>query len=133
MPNIGDDGRRLRILLQNGSETICSEKDLEEIPLVESILQSCYKMKTIVRDGEWDILWNLGGKNNVTVGEKEGLFYLIPFENIETVIEVLPRGLVQGQNITRVKETHPLRFLSELERECLDSNMFVNKVISKLI
>ena len=114
--NSGDEGRKVRIRFQNGKETICSENDLEEIPLTESILQSCYKMKTIVRDGEWDVLWNLGGKNNVTVGERRGKFYLIPYENVETVIELLPRGFVQGQNICGLTEPCILRTFSDLER-----------------
>lgn len=49
--------RQVRIRLQNNKEVVCSENKLEEIPLTESILQSCYKSKTYVRDGKLDILW----------------------------------------------------------------------------
>ena len=114
--NSSDEGRKVRIRFQNGKEVICSENDLEEIPLTESILQSCYKMKTIVRDGEWDVLWNLGGKNNVTVGERRGKFYLIPYENVETVIDILPFEYVQGCSVNGFKEPRTLKYLSELEQ-----------------
>lgn len=95
LPNTGegDKSRKVRILLHTdmyNKEMVCSENDLEEIPLTESILQSCYKSKTYVRDGEWDILWHLGGKNNITIGEKEHKFFLLPKETTETVIECLP-------------------------------------------
>ncbi len=74
--------------------------DLSKIPLTESILQSCFKSKTYVRDGNWDILWYLGGKNNVTIGEKQGKFYLMPTQTVEKVTEILPFELVQGEHIT---------------------------------
>lgn len=116
LTNAGDKGRKVRIRFRNDREIICLESDLEEISLTESILQSCYRMKTIVRNGEWVVLWNLGGKNNVTVGEKKGRFYLLPFQNIETVVEVLPYGLVQGHNVNGVTEPCLLFTLSDLER-----------------
>lgn len=90
--------------------------DLCKIPLTESILQSCFKSKTYVRDGNWDILWYLGGKNDITIGEKDGRFYLIPSKRIETVVEVLPFELVQGYHVTGEGEHRLLSFLSELEQ-----------------
>lgn len=118
-----DDSKKVRIRLQtdnynadnHNKEVICSENDLEEIPLTEYILQSCFKSKTYVRDGEWDILWHLGGKNNVTIGEKEGRFYRMPSESIQIVTEVLPQGIVQGEYITGLKGSCRLDKLSEFE------------------
>lgn len=51
-------------------------------------------MKTIVHNGEWDIVWYLGRKKKVMVGEKDGKFYLVP--EVETVIDLLPFELVQS-------------------------------------
>lgn len=119
LPSTGEESRKVRIKLQtdhHNKEIICSENDLEEIPLTESILQSCYKSKTYVRDGKWEILWHLGGKNNITIGEKESKFYLIPSVVIETVVELLPRGMVQGQHINGTTESSPLHNVSDLER-----------------
>ncbi|MDE6338076.1 MAG: hypothetical protein K2L34_16040 [Muribaculaceae bacterium] len=88
--------------------------DLSKIPLTESILQSCFKSKTYVRDGNWDILWYLGGKNDVTIGEKQGKFYLMPSESIETVTEVLPFELVQGLHIKGKSELYALQTVADL-------------------
>ena len=90
--------------------------DLSKIPLTESILQSCFKSKTYVRDGNWDILWYLGGKNDVTIGEKQGKFYLMPSESIETVTEVLPFELVQGLHIKGNNGSLILYSVADLER-----------------
>lgn len=99
--------------------------DLSKIPLTESILQSCFKSKTYVRDGNWDILWYLGGKNDVTIGEKQGKYYLMPSESVETVTALLPFELVQGLNIKGSKELYHIHSLSDLESvfpELIDSN-----------
>ncbi|MDE6794734.1 MAG: hypothetical protein K2J63_05450 [Muribaculaceae bacterium] len=88
--------------------------DLSKIPLTESILQSCFKSKTYVRDANWDILWYLGGKNDVTIGEKQGKFYLMPSESIETVTEVLPCELVQGLHIKDKSESYVLQTVVDL-------------------
>lgn len=135
MPTTSNESKKVRIRLQtdnlsqelatSAKEIICPESDLEEIPLTESILQSCYKSKTYVRDGKWDILWHLGGKNNVTIGEKEDKYYLLPSESVETVTELLPHGLVQGQNISITVQPRELHSLGELEKsypEILHSN-----------
>ncbi len=121
LANTYDDGRKVRIRLQNdeigpqnNKEVICSENDLEEIPLTDSILQSCYKMKTIVRDGEWDIIWKLGGENNVTIGEKQGIFFRLPTDKVGMVTEVLPFELVQSKRM--VECAQHLTSVSELER-----------------
>ncbi len=90
--------------------------DLSKIPLTESILQSCFKSKTYVRDGNWDILWYLGGKNDVTIGEKEGKYYLMPSESIETVTEVLPFELVQSHCISGGREPKLLNCLFDLQQ-----------------
>ncbi len=90
--------------------------NLENTPLTESILQKLYKSKTYVRDGQWDILWHLGGKNNVTIGEKEGIFYYIPPKNIETVVEMLPCGIVSGQHVSELKEPSVIHNLEDLGR-----------------
>lgn len=111
---------KVKIRLWNDSVIICLDKDLKEIPLTETILQSCYRMKTVLRNSEWDVLWDLGGKNKITIGEKKGQFYLVPFQKIETVIEVLPNGLVQGQNNIGLTRPCQLSHLSDLERIFLD-------------
>ena len=115
-----DECKMVRVRLQDNSEINCQAEDLKEIPLTESILQSCYKMKTIMRDGEWDILWNLGGADNITIGEKQGRFFLFPSKSVETVIEVLPYGLEQGVHIVNRPNTYELKYFSELEHFHLD-------------
>ena len=52
----------------------------------------------------------------MTIGEKEGKFYLVPSKCIETVIEVLPFEFVQGHHITGNEEALPLKMVSDLER-----------------
>ena len=118
LPHTGDGIRQLRIRLLNHTEVICSENDLEEIPLTESILQSCYKIKTIVRNDEWDVLWHLGNKNNVTVGEKEGQFHILPSTNVETIVEVLPFELQKGYHVIGNKNSIAIHSISDLERIC---------------
>ncbi len=68
------------------------------VPLTESILQKLYKSKTYVRDGQWDILWHLGGKNNVVIGEKSGSYFLLPQAKEEIVTDLLPFELIQGKH-----------------------------------
>lgn len=115
LPKASDEVRKVRVQFQNNTDVICSENDLEEIPLTELILQSCFKSKTYVRDGIWDVLWYLGGKNDVTIGEKQGQFYMIPAKKTETVVEVLPFELVQGQYVTGNKELVSIKSVGELE------------------
>ncbi len=88
--------------------------NLENTPLTESILQKLYKSKTYVRDGQWDILWHLGGKNNVVIGEKSGKFFLLPNQTIEKVTEVLPFELVQEEHIIGHKDPKPLHTVADL-------------------
>ncbi len=52
--------------------------------LDDRIIQQLYRIKTIDRNSEWDVIWYLGGKNQVTLGEKAGKYYLLPSENLET-------------------------------------------------
>ncbi len=52
--------------------------------LNQQILQQLYRINTIDRNSEWDIIWYLGGKNQVTLGEKAGKYYLLPPENLES-------------------------------------------------
>ncbi len=90
--------------------------DLSKIPLTESILQSCFKSKTYVRDGNWDILWYLGGKNDVVIGEKQGRYYLLPTESVETVTEILPFEIVQGLNVSISNEPLAVHTVADLIR-----------------
>lgn len=123
LPNIGNGGRKVRIRLRNDKEVICSENDLEEIPLTESILQSCYKMKTIVRDEEWDVLWHLGGNPDTVIGEKNGRYHLIPSNRVnETVIDILPEGLIQGSLLPITTSPYTINTLSRLEH--INPNLF---------
>ena len=89
--------------------------DSSSTPLTESILQKLYKSKTYVRDGKWDVLWYLGGKNNVTIGEKSGRFYLIPNDSIETVTDMLPFELVQEQHSKEFNSPKPLETTMDLK------------------
>ncbi len=52
--------------------------------LNEQIIQQLYRIKTIDRTSDWDVIWYLGGKNQVTLGEKAGKYYLLPPEDLET-------------------------------------------------
>ncbi len=52
--------------------------------LNDRIIQQLYRIKTIDRHSEWDIIWYLGGKNQITLGEKAGKYYLLPPEDLET-------------------------------------------------
>ncbi len=52
--------------------------------LNDRIIQQLYRIKTIDRTSEWDVIWYLGGKNQVTLGEKVGKYYLLPPEDLET-------------------------------------------------
>lgn len=49
--------------------------------LNDRIIQQLYRIKTIDRNSEWDVIWYLGGKNQVTLGEKAGKYYLLPPED----------------------------------------------------
>ncbi len=51
--------------------------------LNDRIIQQLYRIKTIDRNSEWDVIWYLGGKNQVTLGEKAGNYYLLPPEDLE--------------------------------------------------
>lgn len=90
--------------------------DLSNTPLTEAILQKCFKSKTYVRDSQFDILWYLGGKNNVTIGEKSGKFYLIPAEKFKAVIEMLPQGIIQVPYTPGSQEPTPITTLADLLR-----------------
>lgn len=52
--------------------------------LNDRIIQQLYRIKTIDRNSEWDIIWYLGGKNQVTLGEKAGKYYLLPPEDLKS-------------------------------------------------
>ncbi len=52
--------------------------------LNDRIIQQLYRIKTIDRNSEWDVIWYLGGKNQITLGEKAGKYYLLPPEDLET-------------------------------------------------
>lgn len=110
-----------------------STSHLRDIPLTESILQRCYKSKTYVRNGEWYILWHLGGKNNVTIGEKKvtkpvnslsdelteySEFYYIPDipTKKETVTVLLPKGIEHCQNQTYSAQLIQLSTVADLEK-----------------
>lgn len=90
--------------------------DLSNTPLTEAILQKCFKSKTYVRDSQFDILWYLGGKNNVTIGEKSGKFYLIPAEKFKAVIEMLPQGIIEVPSNPESQEPNYLTTLEDLQR-----------------
>lgn len=86
------------------------------IKLTEEILQSCFKQKTIFRNAEWDIIWYLGGKNDVKIGEKDGKYYLIPKTDSKPVVELLPEGLVQART-SATDEIHiPIETVKDLEK-----------------
>lgn len=88
--------------------------DLSKHKLTKSILQRCFKSKTYVRNREWDIIWYFGGKNNVTIAEKNGEYFLLPHEVIETVTEVLPFEIVQGELSHSIKTPTQINTLNEL-------------------
>lgn len=87
---------------------------LSEIPLTESILQKCYKSKTYVRNGQFDLYWHLKGKNNVTIGEKSGKFYLLPPDNNKVLVDMLPQGMIQVPYLPDLHVPKSLNSLSDL-------------------
>lgn len=74
-------------------------------------------MKALVRDDEWDVLWYLGGKNSVTVVEKQGNFHLLSDSDVGTVIDVLPFELVQSQYVNQPKKDYNIKYLGDSEHK----------------
>lgn len=84
--------------------------------LTEDILQKLYKSKTYLRNEEWDVIWYLGGKNNVTIGEKDSRFFLLPNKQTGVVVDVLPFELIQGEHANDSEAQILLETVSDLQR-----------------
>ena len=84
--------------------------------LTEDVLQKLYKSKTYLRNEEWDVIWYLGGKNNVTIGEKDSRFFLLPNRQTGVVVDVLPFELIQGEHAEVSEEPVLLETESDLLR-----------------
>ena len=84
--------------------------------LTEDVLQKLYKSKTYLRNEEWDVIWYLGGKNNVTIGEKDSRFFLLPNRQTGVVVDVLPFELIQGEHAEVSEEPVLLETESDLFR-----------------
>lgn len=88
----------------------------DRILLTEDVLQKLYKSKTYLRNEEWDVIWYLGGKNNVTIGEKDSRFFLLPNKKTGVVVDVLPFELIQGEHAEVSEEPVLLETESDLLR-----------------
>ena len=82
--------------------------------MTEDVLQKLYKSKTYLRNEEWDVIWYLGGKNNVTIGEKDSRFFLLPNKKTGVVVDVLPFELIQGEHAEVSEEPVLLETESDL-------------------
>lgn len=63
----------------------------------------------------------------MTIGEKEGKYYLMPTEKVETVVEILPRGIVQGQNVMRTTQPLGISKLSDIEKVFPEVRNYIQK------
>ena len=131
LSNSFPSSQKARVCLLDGTEVVCLQSDLKEIPLTETVLQVCYKSKIYIRNGKWDLIWSLDSKNDINVGEKLGKFFLIQSDQLETVVDLLPFELVQGFNINDFNDPRPLKYVSDLEllNVRIDNYSRLNRVI----
>ncbi len=83
---------------------------------MDGILQKLYRSKTYLRNEEWNVIWYLGGKNDVTIGEKNSQFFLLPNKKKGVVVDVLPFELIQGEHAEVSEEPVLLETESDLLR-----------------